>query len=533
MSFNKRFLYTLALIASSSLSVVAQQAMSDRLAMEYNPQQVISEAKARNDLQSIYWMIETEDEQRAHNVLVEVMAWLNEHAADGLVNAGEIQRQTNTAMRAHGFRFNLNELGMFNPADHDEARDDAIAVSQSRVVHHPPVTAAVTTTTAQIGLPAAIVLQRHHAAAQTTNVQAATATSHSSSSTSSSSSSTATKAAVDERECPTCSEDVDVREFPRLSCGHTPACRACLTRMIDNRVLREQNSRNFKCPERGCGGQLTRADFTTIINDAQKLARYDAIVEGEHPDARVCPGVDCTFRYRHIPGQPRTKTCQMPRCGIQFCSACMKNHPEGVDCELAKRYRESGAEVLIRQITKKCPRCQWNIEKDGGCNHMTCGKCKYEFCWHCFTRWPCGDSSYYCQLTQNGQLAAPAAAGQEFGLAGLLGAFLNGGAQQAGQAEEAGPQAHIGSIVRNTSIQQSAIAWDVTIKFDKQTTEEFYMGFVRRMRTYLGRNLVRGLPSYRLFRDLASEELRFTVTMDRVQDALRDMLEELNNPDND
>ena len=33
--------------------------------------------------------------------------------------------------------------------------------------------------------------------------------------------------------------------------------------------------------------------------------------------------------------------------------------------------------------TKKCPRCSTAIEKDEGCNHMSCRKCRHEFCWIC------------------------------------------------------------------------------------------------------------------------------------------------------
>jgi len=45
--------------------------------------------------------------------------------------------------------------------------------------------------------------------------------------------------------------------------------------------------------------------------------------------------------------------------------------------------------------TKECPKCQATIEKNGGCNHMTCRKCKHEFCWVCLGPWVDHGTSWY------------------------------------------------------------------------------------------------------------------------------------------
>ncbi|CAH3158678.1 unnamed protein product [Porites evermanni] len=43
----------------------------------------------------------------------------------------------------------------------------------------------------------------------------------------------------------------------------------------------------------------------------------------------------------------------------------------------------------------QCPNCGSCIEKNGGCNHMQCIKCKHDFCWMCCGDWRSHGSEYY------------------------------------------------------------------------------------------------------------------------------------------
>lgn len=48
----------------------------------------------------------------------------------------------------------------------------------------------------------------------------------------------------------------------------------------------------------------------------------------------------------------------------------------------------------MKEGSKNCPYCHVPIEKSSGCNHMTCTRCRHEWCWVCQQRW--NPSHYYC-----------------------------------------------------------------------------------------------------------------------------------------
>lgn len=46
-------------------------------------------------------------------------------------------------------------------------------------------------------------------------------------------------------------------------------------------------------------------------------------------------------------------------------------------------------------LVRKCPGCKSPIEKSDGCNHMTCKKCRFEFCWLCEKKYTKHHYRYY------------------------------------------------------------------------------------------------------------------------------------------
>ena len=95
--------------------------------------------------------------------------------------------------------------------------------------------------------------------------------------------------------------------------------------------------------------------------------------------------------------------------GHQYCFACKGLPHDPAPCEdmqewasLTEEYmdlvggddtRKASSEsdlastIWLRANTKECPKCNVMIQKNDGCNHMTCRKCRHDFCWICMGEW--------------------------------------------------------------------------------------------------------------------------------------------------
>lgn len=67
-----------------------------------------------------------------------------------------------------------------------------------------------------------------------------------------------------------------------------------------------------------------------------------------------------------------------------FCIKCLNEAHLNQNC-MIKAELEFNKAVEKMQNVKRCPKCGFYIQKNDGCNHMTCVnlECKHEFCWIC------------------------------------------------------------------------------------------------------------------------------------------------------
>lgn len=184
------------------------------------------------------------------------------------------------------------------------------------------------------------------------------------------------------QDCAICWDKSD--EFIKIeACGHV-ACKDCFVQYCTT-----SNDAKFplRCFGTECHALLALDQLRLTLGEAAfHRLLSEAIDEHfrQHPAERIkCPGADCTL---YTPSASQTPH-NCPGCLTAPCTACRAEYHFGETCaaykarttdnleELATWMREAGA--------KECPRCRGLIEKREGCNNMTCGYCKQDFCFVC------------------------------------------------------------------------------------------------------------------------------------------------------
>ena len=198
--------------------------------------------------------------------------------------------------------------------------------------------------------------------------------------------------------CPICYDEYSQEsEVFHLLCGHA-TCRDCFNNYIKNKILIAQ-VKNFKCPQEACKFQIPESEIVRFLKPNpdlfQKYKKFKNAQEiAANPNLKWCirPGCENVVQITD-PSNPFIK-CS---CGQEFCFKCNNPWHPSMRCEdfidkIYKSYIKS-AEV------KFCPKCRSLIEKNDGCNHMTCIQCNYQFCWICEKEYT---ANHYSLLNLNG-----------------------------------------------------------------------------------------------------------------------------------
>ncbi|KAE8596194.1 hypothetical protein XENTR_v10016007 [Xenopus tropicalis] len=231
---------------------------------------------------------------------------------------------------------------------------------------------------------------------------------------------------IDTPLCGICMCNISVFEDPvEIPCGHE-FCRVCWESFL-NLKIQEGEAHNIFCPAYDCF-QLVPVDVIESVVSKEMDKRYlqfdiKAFVEN-NTAIRWCPTPACERAVRlkkqgtNTSGSD-TLTFPLLRApavdcgkGHLFCWECLGEAHEPCDCETWKNWLQKVSEMKPEELvgvseafedaanclwlltnSKPCANCKSPIQKNEGCNHMQCAKCKYDFCWICLEEWKKHSSS--------------------------------------------------------------------------------------------------------------------------------------------
>jgi len=199
-----------------------------------------------------------------------------------------------------------------------------------------------------------------------------------------------------EIECPICLDDVPTSQSFSLGCGHW-FCRTCFEYYLEDQVkTKAEQCVLSSCPEQKCSVKVTDAIVSKLLQnpvlDSYKMFRRRHYLETQRR-IKWCPGPGCSMAVVANKGLSVDHThVSCSKCRYRWCFVCYQECHAPITCIQLKMWlekcaKESETAHWIISNTRKCPKCHRRIEKNHGCNHMICTKCKYEFCWVCMGDW--------------------------------------------------------------------------------------------------------------------------------------------------
>ncbi|KAH3760423.1 ubiquitin-protein ligase [Pelomyxa schiedti] len=191
--------------------------------------------------------------------------------------------------------------------------------------------------------------------------------------------------------CGVCGDDVLVSpESVNLPCAHI-FCNECWAEYLRVKLFDENQGLNLTCMAPKCKSAVTIEHVKVAapgLIDKYSKCMVRSLVE-DNVYIKWCPSPGCSYALRSSLIKSPLVLC---KCGFKMCFMCNEEAHFPANCAMLKKWLEkcrddSETYHWIQVNTKICPKCKSAIEKNGGCNHMTCRNCRHEFCWLCFGDW--------------------------------------------------------------------------------------------------------------------------------------------------
>jgi len=193
--------------------------------------------------------------------------------------------------------------------------------------------------------------------------------------------------------CTSCYGDMDSKTSMTAlkTCAHW-MCDDCWKNYLENSIKRVKV---ILCPEWNCDTIVDVGTMLSLVN-VRCLNIYEGNIEKSLVNLSrsyvKCPQKSCENIVQVVGLNMGHVRC---RCGHQFCINCKQEPHFPATCSafrlyLDEVYRNGDQLSDFNAVTmvkgRNCVSCNNFIEKNGGCNHMTC-RCGAEFCWVCTGYW--------------------------------------------------------------------------------------------------------------------------------------------------
>lgn len=195
------------------------------------------------------------------------------------------------------------------------------------------------------------------------------------------------------RDCIVCGDSKSTLEFPAArpttSCTHPiQTCSDCLSTWLTSEITTNGTS-PIKCPQ--CSQHLTHTDI-------QRSATPSTFRTYDNLSTRAALSALTDFAWCLSPtcasGQENTSNANFMHCMACNYQQCLSHRVPWHVGETCAQYdartqhgeEEAQTAKMLDDVSKTCPNpkgCGCRIQKIDGCDHMTCRRCRWEFCWRC------------------------------------------------------------------------------------------------------------------------------------------------------
>ncbi|XP_057489847.1 uncharacterized protein LOC130775822 [Actinidia eriantha] len=191
--------------------------------------------------------------------------------------------------------------------------------------------------------------------------------------------------------CGICFEEKQIPQmFTTESCSHS-FCYDCMSKHIAAKI--QDNIIVIPCPGIDCKTVLDPESCRQIVPKVVLVRWDECLCKSLIPESQrvCCPYGDCSATLVNDSGETIGKA-DCPSCKRLICARCgVPWHSEFTCAEFKRLSGREEEDVLVEELAKKkrwrkCPNCNFYVEKTEGCLHVTC-RCGHEFCYRCGAKW--------------------------------------------------------------------------------------------------------------------------------------------------